>query len=343
MTYGKYLREHSIWAIVIAFLVLTTETFLLLFPGSGGLKLYLLVAAVLGYFLGSYVEFRKEKRFFNKADEILGQMDKGYLFPEMLEKGHSQEEEQVSEILRTMERAMSEEVSDYRRKSEEYKEYIETWVHEVKIPIATGKMILTNHKEGLAGSGGKDWVNGLNEEIEKIEGYVEQALFYARSSEVEKDYFIKPVDLNQVVNDTICARKRTLIAKKASVDIHDLETETEVLSDGKWLTYIVGQIVDNAIKYSKEEKVSLEIYAEKDIVKEGKKTVALVIKDQGIGMKSSEVDRVFEKGFTGSNGRTGKASTGIGLYLCKKLCKRLEHEITLKSVLGEGTEVRIVF
>lgn len=343
MTYGKYLREHSIWAIVIAFLVLTTETFLLLFPGSGGLKIYLFAAAVLGYFLGSYVEFRKEKKFFDKAEEILGQMDKRYLLPEMLEKGHSQEEEQIGEILRTMESSMSEEVSDYRRKSEEYKEYIETWVHEVKIPIATSKMILTNHKEDPVNVGGKDWVKGLNEEVEKIEGYVEQALFYARSSEVEKDYFIKPVDLNQVVNDTIRARKRTLIAKKASVDIHDLETETEVLSDGKWLAYIVGQIVDNAIKYSKEEKVSLEIFAENNIVKEGKKTAALVIKDQGIGMKSSEVDRVFEKGFTGSNGRTGKASTGIGLYLCKKLCMRLEHEITLKSVLGEGTEVRIVF
>ena len=345
MTYGKYLRDHSIWAVIIAFWVFTAQTFLLLFPDSGWLKIYLLAVALLGYFLGTYTEYRKEKIYFDKAREILEQMDKGYLLSEMFEKTHSQEAGQIDEILRTMGQSMSSEVADYRRKSEEYKEYIETWVHEVKIPIATCKMILTNRREsGInENSTQKDRISGLNEEVEKIESYVEQALFYARSSDVEKDYFIKPVDLYQVVNETILARKRTLIAKKASVDIHDLETETEVLSDGKWLKYIVGQIVDNAIKYSKDEKVCLEIYAENNILREGKKTSALVIKDCGIGMKSSEVDRVFEKGFTGSNGRTGKASTGIGLYLCRKLCTRLEHEITLSSILSEGTTVKIIF
>lgn len=174
----------------------------------------------------------------------------------------------------------------------------------------------------------------MNEEIEKIESYVEQALFYARSAEVEKDYFIKPVDVEQLVNDVIRQKKRMLIAKHASIDIHDIQSDKEILSDGKWLAFIIGQIVDNAIKYSQDDRVALEIFLEND---------ALVIKDRGIGIKKAELDRVCDKGFTGSNGRTGKASTGIGLYLCKKLCVRLEHDITIDSEEGCGTSVRIHF
>lgn len=226
---------------------------------------------------------------------------------------------------------MNTEVANYRRKSEEYKEYIETWVHEIKIPIATSKMIMTNHRtDSIMGS-------GLDMEMERIENYVEQALFYARSAEVEKDYFIKPIDLNQTISDTILQKKKMLIAKRASVDIHDVEPAKEILSDNKWLSFIIGQTVDNSIKYAKDDSLKIEIFCQ-----EVDDHVELHIKDNGIGMKSAEVDRVFDKGFTGSNGRANKASTGIGLYLCKKLCKRLEHDIRLESVENEGTTVIIV-
>ncbi len=132
---------------------------------------------------------------------------------------------------------------------------------------------------------------------------------------------------------------------KAVMDLHDLTPVEKIKSDGKWIAFIIGQILENAIKYAKkEEALKLSIYLEEygnDERREG--GCALVIRDNGIGIKSAELGRVFDKGFTGSNGRSGRASTGIGLYLCKKLCRRLQHDICIESREGEGTAVKILF
>lgn len=363
MRFGKYIREHAIWLGLFLLLTFTIETFLLTFQGSGWLMVYVGIAMGICFFLGSFWEFQREKKYFEKHMNLLEKLDKKYLYPELMKDSANQEEKAILQMVSQMEVGMNEEVSSYRRKSEEYKEYIETWVHEVKIPIATAKMLITNHRRSLKEQMAKDisdeeylqleaesgFVDSMEMETDRMEGYVEQALFYARSAEVEKDYFIKAVDLEQIVNDVIRQKKKMLIAKKAKIDIHDLSPEKEILSDGKWLAFILGQIVDNAIKYAKEEGPELEIFCQKIANQEegnadGKKAgYALVLRDRGIGMKSAEVDRAFDKGFTGSNGRANKASTGIGLYLCKKLCLRLEHDIKLSSVEGEGTEIQILF
>ena len=254
-------------------------------------------------------------------------LDKKYLLCELLEQGDVQEEKRFKEILYDMEVSMNERVSKHRRSSKEYKEYIESWVHEVKLPIATMKMIMANHKE-------QDL--GLEEELGRLEGYVEQALFYARSNDVEKDYLINEVNLEKIVQEAILKRKKALRNMRAGIDIHDLNQT--IYSDSKWLEFILGQVVDNSIKYGEVGKLRLEIYSEKN-----DNAVLLHIKDNGCGIKSSEVGRVFDKGFTGSNGRVGKNSTGIGLYLCKKLCDRLEHNIGIESEEGQGTTVTLVF
>ncbi|MDO5155614.1 MAG: sensor histidine kinase [Eubacteriales bacterium] len=332
MKYTTYLREHAAWLVVFLVMMLTIETFLLTITGGTWIMAYVLFAMVSGYGIGTYLEYRKVLKFTDEIHSVMDPLDKKYLAPEMLGKGKTQEEREILYFFENMETSMNNEVSTFRRKSEDYKEYIETWVHEVKIPIATAKMIMTNHKDQvIAGS-------GIEMEMDRIESYVEQALFYARSAEVEKDYFIKPVDLEQVVNEAVIQRKRMLIAKRALVDVHDLETKREVLSDNKWISFIVGQILDNSIKYAKEESLAIEVFCEEE-----DNHVLLHIQDNGIGMKESEVGRVFDKGFTGSNGRSNKASTGIGLYLCKKLCKRLEHDIKVTSTEGVGTTVTIVF
>jgi len=324
---------------------------------------YVAAAMISCFFIGTGLEYQKEKKYFEKHMSMLENLDKKYLYSELMGEAICQEEQAILDMVSMMEQGMNEEVSSYRRKSEEYKEYIETWVHEVKIPIATSRMLVTNHSRDLktAAAGNltekeedlleaeMNFVKSVESETDRIEGYVEQALFYARSAEVEKDYFIKPVDLEEIINDTIRQKKKMLIAKKARMNIHDLTPEKEILSDGKWLAFIVGQLVDNAMKYAKEEGPSLEIFCKKVIndnpekYGEKKERYCLVIKDSGIGMKVAEVDRAFDKGFTGSNGRANKASTGIGLYLCKKLCNRLEHDIKISSVEGEGTEVWILF
>lgn len=155
---------------------------------------------------------------------------------------------------------------------------------------------------------------------------------------MEKDYYIKKVSIKDIVNESIKRNKNILIHEKISVNVHDLELE--VNTDNKWVVFILNQIIQNSIKYKKQkDNLEIEIYA-----KQGKENVILYIKDNGIGIKKGEITRVFEKGFTGTNGRLiGKKSTGIGLYLCKNLCNKLGIGIELNSVQNEGCEIRLIF
>lgn len=191
-------------------------------------------------------------------------------------------------------------------------------------------MIIENNKTNVTKS--------IDEELQRIENYIEQALFYARSNTVEKDYYIKKVKLRDIVYESIKKNKNVLIQEKVSMNLHDLDLE--VNTDSKWIGFILNQIIGNSIKYKKLDcRLEIEIYA-----KQGKENIILYIKDNGIGIKEGEVTRVFEKGFTGTNGRlVGKKSTGIGLYLCKNLCNKLGIQIELNSILDEGTKVQLVF
>lgn len=191
-------------------------------------------------------------------------------------------------------------------------------------------MIIENNKTNVTKS--------IDEELQRIENYIEQALFYARSNTVEKDYYIKKVKLRDIVYESIKKNKNVLIQEKVSMNLHDLDLE--VNTDSKWIGFILNQIIGNSIKYKKVDcRLEIEIYA-----KQGKENAILYIKDNGIGIKEGEVTRVFEKGFTGTNGRlVGKKSTGIGLYLCKNLCNKLGIQIELSSILDEGTKVQLVF
>ncbi|SDA49814.1 hypothetical protein SAMN02910368_00883 [Lachnospiraceae bacterium G11] len=333
MKFGRYILDHKVWLGIGAFLILTINIFLMILKSSGYLMLYVTAAVGLGVILGMYLDYARIRRFLMEIRQNADEIDEKYLVADLLAKPEISEEEIICDILKTMELSMAGRVSDYRRRSEEYKEYVETWVHEVKIPISTARMIIENHRSDSVEE------SGIVDEVERISTYVEQALFYARSEAVEKDYYVKSLNLSEVVGSALTARKKSLISMKASIDMTGLEDATEVLSDGKWLTFILGQIIDNSIKYAKaDEKLSLTFFVRED---EGRRS--LVIKDNGIGMKEEEIDRAFEKGFTGTNGRIGKASTGIGLYLCKKLCLRLGHDINLESKLGEGTSVIITF
>lgn len=327
MKYGKYIREHKVWMLIFFCLLCSVEIFLLTIEGSSWLMMYVAAALVLGFFLGTYVDYYRWKGYFQKVNGLLEDLDKKYLLCELLKKGQYQEEKMIHDILYEMEVSMNERVSDCMRNMQEYKDYVETWVHEIKLPIASAKMILANHME-------TDY--GIENEINRMEGYVEQALFYARSNDVEKDYLVNKVSLQQVVQEVIIRNKKILRNMHAKIHIHDMDVE--INSDSKWLAFMVGQVVDNSIKYGKKDELILEIYSEKK-----EHAVLLHIKDNGEGIKSTEISKVFQKGFTGSNGRKTAKSTGIGLYLCRKLCKRLEHNITIDSIEGEGTRVTFIF
>lgn len=329
MDFKLFFKEKVITILLLLFGIITIEIFLMAYNVGMFIKIYIPLIIIGLYMISIIIEYFKRKKFYDNLLKILEELDEKYLITEIIKTPNFLEGQILKNSLEQIDKSMLENVNKYKYMTEDYKEYIELWIHEIKIPIATSKMVIENNKNAITKS--------IDEELDKVENYIEQALFYARSNTVEKDYYIRKVVLKEIVNESIKKNKSSLIQEKISIDIHDLEIE--VNTDNKWIVFILNQIIQNSIKYRKKENSVIEIYAN-----QGKENVILYIKDNGIGIKQGEIIRVFEKGFTGTNGRlSNKKSTGIGLYLCKKLCNKLGIGIELNSVQNEGTEVKLVF
>lgn len=329
MDFKLFLREKASTILLLLFGLITIEIFLMAYNVGMFIKIYIPLIIIGLYMISIIIEYFKRKKFYDNLLKILEELDRKIFITEIIKTPNFLEGQIFKNSLEQIDKSMLENVNKYKYMTEDYKEYIELWIHEIKIPIATSKMVIENNKNAITKS--------IDEELDKVENYIEQALFYARSNTVEKDYYIRKVVLKEIVNESIKKNKSSLIQEKISIDIHDLEIE--VNTDNKWIVFILNQIIQNSIKYRKKENSVMEIYAN-----QGKENVILYIKDNGIGIKQGEITRVFEKGFTGTNGRlSNKKSTGIGLYLCKKLCNKLGIGIELNSVQNEGTEVKLVF
>lgn len=329
MNLKKFLKDKAVGILLIIFILSTIEIFLMIYNLRTFIKIYIAAGTFFTYFLGIIIEFFIKKSYYDELKTKLKSLDKKYLITEIMNVPSFTEGEILKEILDETAKTMRENVNYYKFLQEEYKDYIELWIHEVKIPIATSKLMIENNKNDVAKS--------IGEELDKIEDYTEEALFYARSNTVEKDYIIRKTELKEVVNNVIKKNKNQLISMKIKVEIENINNLVYI--DSKWITFILNQIIVNSIKYSKEENREIKIYS-----KEAKDKVILYIKDNGIGIRAGEVSKVFEKSFTGSNGRIdGKKSTGIGLYLSKKLCDKLGVGIELNSKENEGTEVKLIF
>lgn len=330
MKFLSFIKEKVLTILLLTFAIITIEIFLMAYVVDNFIKIYIPVVIIILYFLSIVVEYYKKKKFYNNLYKTLDSLEEKYLIAEIIENPNFLEGKILKDIVLQIDKSMLENVNKYKYLQEDYKEYIELWIHEIKIPISASKMVVANNKNEVTKS--------IDEELDKLENYVEQALFYARSNNVEKDYYIRKCSLKNIVNESIKKNKNNLIQEKISIDIYNLEQE--VNTDSKWIVFILNQIIQNSIKYKKQNAdAKIEIYSEKK-----KENVILYIKDSGIGIKKGEITRVFEKGFTGTNGRiVGKKSTGIGLYLCKKLCDKLGISIELNSVENEGTEIRLVF
>ena len=202
---------------------------------------------------------------------------------------------------------MLEHIGGIQRERQEYKEYIEQWIHEVKTPITAMKLICENNR--------CSFTRDLMAELENINRFTDQALYYARSEHTEKDYSVREIRLSDVIHGAIVDNKYLL---------------------RQWLRFILDQLISNAVKYRTSQPV-LHFFA----VKENDRVI-LSAADNGIGIPASDLPRIFEKGFTGQNGRTILSSTGIGLYLCRRLCDKLGIGISASSK-GEGTTIFLSF
>ncbi len=329
MKFKDFIKDKKIEIILMLFSTMSIEIILLAYQIQLIVRVYVVASIILSLLISMLIEYYSKKSYYNNLLEKLDELDQKYLLSEVISKANFQDGNLFKEILEETGKSMLENVNKYKYAQEDYKEYIELWIHEIKTPISASKLIIENNKNEIT--------KNIEEELDKIENYTEQALYYARSNTVEKDYIITKTNLKDIVNMSIIKNKTTILNNKFELNIHDLEKQ--VYTDSKWVVFILNQVIQNSIKYSQNENQSIEIYAE-----EQKEKVTLYIKDNGLGIKKSELSRVFEKGFTGENGRIiGKKSTGIGLYLCKKLCDKLQLAININAEQNVGTEVTIVF
>ena len=209
-----------------------------------------------------------------------------------------------------------------RQKNTDMVDYYSMWVHQIKTPIAAMNFLLDNEEVDQ---------KNLQQELFKIERYVEMVLTYIRLDSTSSDYVITKINLDEVVKDSVKKYATIFINKK--IKLNFVSHETMIISDKKWLSFAIEQILGNSVKYSNTGgEITIETCENK-----------LIVEDNGMGIKEEDLPRIFEKGFTGFNGRYEKKSSGLGLYLCKKTLDKLGHHIEISSKVGEGTRVEITF
>ncbi len=288
---------------------------------------FLLGLYLLGLLAALCYEYFRRRLYYGNVRQALSQLDKKFLLPDMLDPAPFAEGEILRQVVCETGKAMNDEIAGYRRVASEYRDYVEMWIHEVKTPIASSRLIIENNRSPVTQS--------IGEEIEKVDYYLEQALFYARSSGLEKDYLIRRVSLRELCNTVIRRNAKLFVQHKVELVTEGLDRT--VYTDSKWMEYVLMQLVVNALKYRGDCPV-VRLRAEEE-----KSRVLLFVEDNGIGISERDLPRVFDKGYTGQIGRRYAKSTGMGLYLCRQLCEKMGLSIRIQSKEGQGTAVCVVF
>ncbi|GAA0729215.1 sensor histidine kinase [Clostridium malenominatum] len=246
-------------------------------------------------------------------------------------KPKSYEQKLFHHLLKDVYEYQNEKIQKLYDTKKDNEEFITSWVHQIKTPIAVSRLLIENSLNKPTAA----VLSSLEEELDKVESYIEQALYYSKIDDFSKDYLINEVELDRVVKETVKKHAKTFINKKIKVEIEN--TELVLVTDKKWLSFVLDQILDNSLKYTNSGG-KIKIYGIKN-----NRGHELTIEDNGIGIKTEDVDRIFDKGFTGYNGRENSKSTGFGLYLSKRLVRKLGHDIYVESKYREYTKIILIF
>lgn len=292
-----------------------------------GVLAILLILFLLVFLIVNVFDFLQQRTRLLELNSILDGLDRKYLFTECVPQPEGLYERRLFDLVRRAGRAMAGAVSDAQASQREYREYVERWVHEIKAPITAARLICRE----LDG----DPRRKLTVELSQIEAHVERALFYARAENPEQDCLFRQIELEKIAAQAIENHRSLLIQNGIRVETEGLNCT--VYTDEKWAVFILGQLLQNAARYRGEAPV-ITISAHPL-----GKQVRLTVLDNGIGIPAHELPRVFDRGFTGSNGRSRGGSTGMGLYLCRKLSAFLELGLDIASVEGKQTTVALTF
>lgn len=325
MKFGDYLRDKSYFIIIYFLGVVIIFLMLLAFKIEFSLNLAILIVLLSVFISIILIDYFRKKAFYQKLFNDLKRLDKSYLVLEMLNEPDFYEGRLLYQALEDINKSMCENVNFYKNNINDFKEYIEMWIHEVKLPIAS--LILMMHNKKID--------KKVIEQINRIDTLVEQVLYYERSENAEKDYLIKEVHLQKIIHELALKNKDNFLEQ--NIDFLVSNKDVKVYTDSKWLEFILNQIINNSIKYKKDNNSFIKIEIE-----ETSDLVIISVIDNGIGIPKSDIPRVFDKSFTGENGRIRNKSTGMGLFICKNLCTKLGHKIEIDSVKDEYTKINIV-
>lgn len=329
MKITNYLKDKFLPIFIYIINILIITMLLIAFKSNESLILvFITFQIILGLTL-LLIEYSKKNSFYKTIQSKLINLDKKYLVLEMLDKPKTTEEELIYQIFYDINKSYIEELKDYKLSLNNFKEYIELWIHEVKIPISSLVLMTHNSKETLP--------KKYTTQIDRLDNYIDQVLYYVRSNTSEEDFFIKEVSLQKIITSVALKNKDDLLEN--NIEFIVKTSNEKVLTDEKWLEFILNQIINNSIKYKRNIKVpKIEIKVE-----EATQKVILTITDNGIGIPKNDLPKVFNKSFTGTNGRTTTKSTGLGLYIAKNLLKKLGHKIEIESEVNKYTKVTITF
>ena len=337
------MKQTKIFLIAFVFAVAASAAVVCLYQLPAEAVIYMAVlwlGAGAAAFLYGYVRYRQKVQtlcLVEKAPEI--NLDR---------LGETTDEVELlyRDIIRKLDGMRMGAETERQRSLEEMTDYYTMWAHQIKTPIAGLQLLLQMERSELEEAELKDEiaeelyvkqlqnVTDIEEELFRIEEYVGMALQYQRVNSTENDYILKQISLDTVIREVIHKYAKIMIRRKILMQYE--KTEVTVISDEKWLAFVLEQLLSNAVKYMSEGELIIE-------VREEPQHIWLEIRDTGIGIRSEDIPRVFEKGYTGFNGHEDKRSTGIGLYLCREVLQKLGYTIQIQSELGEGTTVKVGF
>lgn len=319
---GVFLRDR----IYVIMLAVASLVILLLFllALKVSLEVIIVVTMVFVVFvtMSLIIEYSRRRLFYQNLLQNLQTLDQAYLILETLELPGFYEGKILWETLYQANKSMAENVKRHAMMTKDFREYIELWIHEAKTPLATLTIMNRDPK--------------ISEQLQRLDGYLEQVLYYVRAEHAESDYLIKKLTLANVVHNLAMHQREIIQARHIDFSIENLDFA--VFSDAKWLEFILGQILANSIKYGSSRIVIAAAQNQNG-------DIELEISDNGIGISDKDLPRIFEKSFTGANGRQTDSghSTGMGLYIVNTLCHKLGHQVSAESIAGQGTTIKIVF
>lgn len=296
MKSGKYIKDRLYSMCIFVAMLIISVLMMAAFKVSVQLIIAEIFIMIICYIAVVLADYYHRKKFYDELEANIAALEEKYLITETLVRPAFYEGQIFYDSVSDIDRSMTENVKRYRLGMEQFKEYVEMWIHEIKLPIASLTLMLHNNMDKCD----KEFADRMNTQVRRINNYIEQILYYVRSENADRI----------------------------------------VLTDAKWMEFMLNQIVNNSIKY--KDKTKAESYIKMSAA-EDKKCIVLEILDNGIGINASDLPRVFDKSFTGENGREFSKATGMGLYIVKKLCDKLGHAITIESVKGEYTRVKITF